>query len=99
PPAGTFDRQGRPLQSWQTMILPYIERKDLYDRINFGIPWDDLRNSSAFQATVHAYLYPGIPDQKDSAGYALSHYRGNVRMLSGDVPGRRAMSPMASPTR
>jgi prepilin-type processing-associated H-X9-DG protein len=86
PTGGTFDRQGRPLLSWQAMILPYTEQKDLYDRIDLGIPWDDPRNASAFQTTVGFYLYPGIAEQKDSAGYALSHYAGNVRMLGGNVP-------------
>jgi prepilin-type processing-associated H-X9-DG protein len=85
PAGGTFDRQGRPLQSWQTIILPYLEFKDLSDRIDFGIPWDDPRNASAFQTTVNTYLFPTIREQKDPAGYALSHYAANARMLGGDV--------------
>ncbi len=40
PPGGTFDPHGRPLQSWQAMILPYIEDNGLHDRIDFSIPWN-----------------------------------------------------------
>src|SRR5262249_49375232 len=78
PPGGTFDRHGRPLHSWQALILPYIEQKDLSDRIDFGLPWDHPRNAPAFQTPVIAYLYPEIREQKDAAGYALSHYVGNA---------------------
>jgi hypothetical protein len=86
PPGGTFDRQGRPVQGWQARILPYIEHRNLYDRIDFGIPWDDPRNASAFQTTVSLYLYPGIAEKTGASGYALSHYAGNVRMLGGNGP-------------
>src|SRR5262249_3875589 len=31
------------------------------------------------------YRCPGIPAERDAAGYALSHYAGNVLMLGGDA--------------
>jgi prepilin-type processing-associated H-X9-DG protein len=86
PPGGTFDHQGRPLQSWQAMILPYIEQESLHIRIDFARPYTDPRNAPVFQTMIPAYLNPGIPEYKNSAGYALSHYAANVYMLGGDHP-------------
>ena len=39
PAGGMFDAQGRALHGWQTLLLPYVERKDLFQQINHGIPW------------------------------------------------------------
>jgi prepilin-type processing-associated H-X9-DG protein len=86
PPAGTFDAVGRPLHGWQAMLLPFIEQKDLHDRIDFGVPWDHPRNAPAFQTEIPVYRIPAIPDRSDEAGYALSHYAGNAHVLGGDVP-------------
>jgi Protein of unknown function (DUF1559) len=83
PPGGTFDREGRPLESWQAMILPYLEAGDLYDRIEISVPWNHSRNAPAFQTEVPQYLRPGIPATRNAAGYAVSHYAANVYMLGG----------------
>jgi prepilin-type processing-associated H-X9-DG protein len=96
PPGGTFDRQGRPLQSWQAMILRYIEGDELYERIDFTIPWNDLRNAPVFQTEIPAYLRPGILAKKNADGYALSHYAGSAYMLGGDRP--RAFSDVSDGT-
>ncbi len=84
PPGGTFDRLGRPLQSWQAMILPYIEQESLHRQIQFDIPWNDVRNARVFQTEVPIYVRPGISFKKNAAGYALSHYAANVHMIGGD---------------
>jgi hypothetical protein len=86
PPGGTFDREGRALQSWQALIMPYLEDDGLHDRIDFSIPWHDPRNAPAFRTKILAYLHPNIPEREDAAGYALSHYAANVYMLGGDHP-------------
>ncbi len=85
PPAGTFDSIGRPLHGWQAAILPFVEQNDLHRRIDFRFPWTDVRNASAYQTKVPAYLNPGIEYSKDQAGYALSHYAGNAAILGGDA--------------
>jgi prepilin-type processing-associated H-X9-DG protein len=86
PPGGTFDRMGRPLLSWQALILPIMEEQSLYKRINFDTSWNDHTNKPVFQTLIYAYLNPGIIVQKNDAGYALSHYAGNAAMLGGDRP-------------
>jgi prepilin-type processing-associated H-X9-DG protein len=86
PPGGTFDRIGRPLQSWQTLILPYVDEEAVYERINLASSWNDVRNSRVFQTEIMAYLNPGISERKNGAGFAASHYAANVDMLGGDHP-------------
>jgi prepilin-type processing-associated H-X9-DG protein len=87
PPGGTFDAYGRPLHGWQTMILPAIEQGGLFRQVDLDRPWDDPRNAPPFRTVLTVYLNPGIRprDETDGAGYALSHYAGNVYMLGGDI--------------
>lgn len=40
PPAFTVDSRGNPLHSWRTLLLPYLNRNDLYERIRLDEPWD-----------------------------------------------------------
>lgn len=58
PPAYTVDAEGKPLHSWRTLILPYLEQKPLYERIDLTKAWDDPVNSAAGQASVSAYRCP-----------------------------------------
>ncbi|MGO8690257.1 MAG: DUF1559 domain-containing protein [Thermoguttaceae bacterium] len=46
PPAAVFDKQGKAMHSWRTLILPYLERPDLYQAYNFREPWDGTNNST-----------------------------------------------------
>jgi hypothetical protein len=45
-PRSRFDPTGRPLHSWQTAALPYLEQEALYRRIDFSKPWTDPANAS-----------------------------------------------------
>lgn len=47
PPAYTVDADGKPLHSWRTLILPYLDQKALYDSIDLSKPWDDPVNAQA----------------------------------------------------
>ncbi|MCR9296087.1 MAG: DUF1559 domain-containing protein [bacterium] len=44
PPAYTVDDAGRPLHSWRTLILPYINGNATYAKIDLSKPWDDPVN-------------------------------------------------------
>jgi len=50
PPAYTVDADGKPLHSWRTLILPYLEQRALYDSIDFSKGWDDPANAAAYLA-------------------------------------------------
>lgn len=58
PPAYTVDASGKPLHSWRTLILPFIEQKALYDQIDLSKPWDDPVNEAARNAKLATYVCP-----------------------------------------
>lgn len=58
PPAFTVDANGEPLHSWRTLILPYLDQKPLYDRIDLSKPWNDPVNAEAYSTTIHGYVCP-----------------------------------------
>jgi hypothetical protein len=58
PPAYTVDEAGKPLHSWRTLILPYIEEKALYDQIDLSKPWDDPANRKAYETKLKQYVCP-----------------------------------------
>lgn len=47
PPAYTTDANGKPLHSWRTLILPFMEEQQLYDSIDLTKPWDHPANARA----------------------------------------------------
>lgn len=58
PPAYTVNADGKRLHSWRTLILPYIEQKALYDKIDLSKAWDDPANKAAYDSEVSAYRCP-----------------------------------------
>jgi hypothetical protein len=52
PPAYTVDANGKPLHSWRTLILPYVEQKVLYEQIDLTKPWNDPANKAAFETSL-----------------------------------------------
>jgi prepilin-type processing-associated H-X9-DG protein len=84
PPGTSLDAEGRLLHGWQARILPYVEQTELYNQINFSIPWDDPRNEAAFRTRLPVFLNPGFRDGPGTTGPAPSHYSGNAWLLGGD---------------
>jgi prepilin-type processing-associated H-X9-DG protein len=58
PPAETVDSQGRPLHSWRTLILPYLEQETLFRSIDLSKPWDDPVNAKARETEVSVFRCP-----------------------------------------
>ena len=69
PPAYTVDEAGKPLHSWRTLLLPFLEEQALYDSIDLTKPWDDPVNAKAFQTVVHIYCCPELWPQANQTGY------------------------------
>jgi type II secretory pathway pseudopilin PulG len=69
PPAYTVDAEGRPLHSWRTLILPYIEETALYKKIDLSKPWDDPANAEAFKTPISAYQCPSSEAQGNQTTY------------------------------
>jgi type II secretory pathway pseudopilin PulG len=69
PPAYTVDAQGRPLHSWRTLILPYLEPAALYNSIDLSKPWNDPANAKAREAYVAAYHCPEVSGPQNTTTY------------------------------
>lgn len=52
PPAVLVDGQGKPLHSWRTLMLPYVEQQALFQQIDLTKPWNDPANSQAARTVV-----------------------------------------------
>lgn len=90
PPGGTFDDTGRPMHSWATAILPFLDEPDLYDSIDKSIPWDSPGNRQPFQKKIINLRNSGVirtahryfePVEVDSSNRALTHYAANAQLL------------------
>jgi Protein of unknown function (DUF1559) len=86
PPGGTFDDRGRGLHGWLTFLLPYVEEKRRYDRIDLKTALDDPRNAPHFRNHVAVYEQAGVREWQADDGAALGHYAANAWALGGDVP-------------
>ncbi len=60
PPAYTVDSGGRPLHSWRTLILPFLEASAVYSSIDLSKPWDDPVNKAAFEKQPAVFRCPGF---------------------------------------
>jgi hypothetical protein len=79
---GTFDASGRGLHGWMTNLLPFVERKLLYEQIDLSIPWDETSNAAAMREQVDVYLNPGVGDSSTADGrFGLAHYAANSQMM------------------
>ncbi len=58
PPAYTTDANGRPLHSWRTLLLPYMEQQALYAQIDLSKPWDDPVNLPFSTTVVPVFSCP-----------------------------------------
>ena len=73
PPAYTVDAAGKPLHSWRTLILPWVEQLDLYNTIDLSKPWDDPANAEALKTVPHVYRCPSV-----ALAPGFTSYLGNV---------------------
>jgi prepilin-type processing-associated H-X9-DG protein len=62
PPAYVADENGRPMHSWRTLLLPFVEEQALYDQYDFSQPWDSPENSAVTGQAVQAYCCPASKD-------------------------------------
>src|SRR5215831_16651108 len=69
PPAYTVDANGKPLHSWRTLILPFIDQQPLYNQIDFSKPWDDPANRTASETRLKLYECPSSTAGKGHTTY------------------------------
>jgi prepilin-type processing-associated H-X9-DG protein len=69
PPAYTVGAGGRPLHSWRTLILPYLEQAPLYQAIDLAKPWDDPANATAFKTVLPVFWCPSAVNPGNTTTY------------------------------
>jgi prepilin-type processing-associated H-X9-DG protein len=58
PPAFTVDAEGKPLHSWRTLILPFLDHTPEYNSLNLSRPWHAPVNSHLFEMVIPVYQCP-----------------------------------------
>lgn len=69
PPAYTVDANGKPLHSWRTLILPYLDEKELYKKIDLSEPWNDPANARLGEKHVRIYTCPEAQSPENCTTY------------------------------
>lgn len=69
PPAYTVDANGKPLHSWRTLILPYLDHAALYNKIDLSKPWNDPANADAYKIPIPAYSCPSASSLQTQTHY------------------------------
>jgi len=72
PPAYTVDADGKPLHSWRTLILPYLDQRPLYETIDLSKPWDDPANAEALKTGLSVFHCPSDSCPKNHTTYLAS---------------------------
>jgi hypothetical protein len=77
--------------SWQAEILPFLERKPVYDLINFKKAFDDPANREAVVTDIATFVNPSLGERR-SGGFPVTEYVG-MAGVGADGP----MLPVTSP--
>lgn len=98
PPAYTVDAEGKPLHSWRVLVLPYIEEKELYDKIRLDEPWDSEHNRQFHNVSLQIFrcykepganpLFQKVPDLRRDGDCYISVVLGEKTAF----PGSKAVS-------
>jgi len=88
-PRTPFNPNGRQL-AWSVFLLPYVEQKPLYDRLETGKAFDSPENADAAATVLPVYICPSVP-----RGSELQSGRGPCRY--GGIYGERITSPNNPP--
>ena len=61
PPPYVADSKGRPTLSWRVLLLPFLEKQDLYRRFHLDEPWDSPHNRALAEEMPAEYRCPVRP--------------------------------------
>ena len=98
PPAYTVDADGKPLHSWRVLILPFLDKEELYAKIRLDEPWDSEHNRQFHETAISVYRCPSDGIFKTlKAKFPLLRASGNCyySVVTGEktiFPGDKALS-------
>lgn len=55
PPPHTHDADGKPLHSWRSLILPFLDEDSVFEMIDFSQPWDSECNRNIWWQRPSVY--------------------------------------------
>lgn len=61
PPAYVADKDGKPLYSWRVLLLPYLDRDDLFQRFHRDEPWNSPHNRLISDTVMSIFRCPSSP--------------------------------------
>jgi len=93
PPAVIYGPDGKPWHSWRTLILPYLEQADLYNKYDFTKPWDAPANKAVVETVVEVYKDPVYGKSKE----AIAHYGAMVGKQAAFLPDGAIVTDQGSP--
>ena len=73
PPAYIADKNGKPMHSWRVLILPYLERHDLYNMYRFNEPWNGPNNSKLLPKRDRVYQCPSDVNTEKSESTSTNY--------------------------
>ena len=82
PGGSTFDEFGRPMHSWMTSLLPYMDAPLDVD-VRRDLPWTAAENRTAFRTGIDVFVISddiGISTHTPD-GYAATTYAANVHVM------------------
>jgi prepilin-type processing-associated H-X9-DG protein len=72
PPSFIPDENGKPKHSWRVLILPFLEKEDLYAKYRFDEPWDGPHNKALADQMPSVFRCPSSPMSDPSqTSYAM----------------------------
>ena len=80
PPGGTVE-EASPEWSWQVQLLPFLDRDDLYHRVDIHQPWDSASNRGVAGTSIASFLSPYEPKPDRSLSLAITHQSANAKIF------------------
>ncbi len=69
PPAYIADANGKPLHSWRTLILPFMDQAAVFGTIDVDKAWDDPANSKHLRQGAQMYSCPSEGNNTTQTSY------------------------------
>ena len=73
PPPYIAEKNGKPMHSWRVLMLPYLERKDLYEQYDFNEPWDGPNNRKLLAFRPKIFACPSDINAWEGGGTTTSY--------------------------
>ncbi len=84
PPPFIADADGKPMHSWRILVLPFLERNDLYQQYRFDEPWDGPNNRKLADQMPTQYALHGC----EKSGNVTTNYLRVVGDQTASPPSR-----------